>query len=113
VLLNPIIVSATARNTDAAHPGYLGFTEKRQNLLECSVAYPVQDNLLLAAEYRKKPDKLNHRSGLVGDEDDWWALSAAYSVSGNTSLSLAYANLGTVLNHDEPWSLWLQLKLDF
>jgi len=111
VMENPLLVSATLRNTDAAHAGYVGFTHDRQTVIEGNIAYFLRDNLILCAEYREKPDKLNHTTG-VGDEDDWWTLAASYIVNNNCSLTVAYANLGTMLNHEEPWAVWMQLKYE-
>ena len=112
LLPRPLFVSGTVRNTDAIHTGYLGFSHDREFVLEANVAYLLQDNLIVGAEFRQKPDKINHISGVVGDEDDWWSLAACYIVNEDLTVTVAYANLGTMLNHEEPWSFWLQVKYE-
>ena len=112
LLPNPLVASATIRNTDAVQIGYAGFSEDREFVFEGNIAYFLLENLIVGAEYRQKPDKLTAAPGVVGPEDDWWSLAASYIVNENLNMTLAYANLGTVLNHSEPWSVWFQLKYE-
>lgn len=112
-LPRPVFVSATVRNTAGAQLGWLGFTDHRSTVLEGNAGVFIRDNLILAAEYRQKPDELKRVPRVLGNEDDWWTIAAAYIVNDHLTLSAAYANLGTVLNHEEPAALWLQAKYEF
>lgn len=112
-LPRPAFVSATARNTSAAQLGWLGFTDHRVTVFEGNAGIFARDKLILAAEYRQKPDQLKEVPGVLGNEDDWWTLAVAYIVNDRLTLSAAYANLGTMLNHEEPAALWLQAKYEF
>ena len=112
LLPRDIYVSATARSTDAAQIGYLGFTHDRRIVFEGYLAYCLLDNLIVGAEYRQKPDAYHSIPGLVEREDDWWSLAASYIVNENWNFTVAYANLGRMLNHQEPWSVWFQLKCE-
>jgi hypothetical protein len=113
VLPRPFFVSGTLRNTDAAQIGWLGFTNKREWLLEGNIGVFVLNNLVVAAEYRQKPDQLKRVPGVLGAENDWWTIATSYIVNKNLNISAAYANLGSMLNHREPAALWLQLKYEF
>lgn len=62
---------------------------------------------------RQTPDELKRVPRVLGNEDDWWTIAAAYLANDRLTLSPACANLGTVLNHEEPAALWLQAKYEF
>ncbi len=113
VLPRPFFVSGTIRNTSAAQIGWLGFTDQRDTVFEGNAGVFVTDKLIVAAEYRQKPDQLQQVSGVLGKEDDWWTLAASYIVNDHTNISAAYGHLGSVVNHDEPAALWLQVKFEF
>ena len=113
VLPRPFFVSATVRNTDAADIGWLGFTNERRTVLEGNAGVFVLDNLVVAAEYRQMPNDLKSVPGVLLPESDWWTLAAAYIIDHHWTVSAAYANLGNMLNHNEPASLWLQVKYEF
>ncbi|HUT35296.1 MAG TPA: DUF3034 family protein [Planctomycetota bacterium] len=113
VLPNPLILSAGLRSTEAAQIGLLGFTHDRDIVFEGSAVYFLTSRVLLAAEYRQKPDNLKRIPGLVGNEDDWWTLAAAYIVNDHCTAALGYGHFGTILNHDENASWALQLKWEF
>lgn len=110
---NPLVISATVRNTDAVHVGWGGFTEDRDFLFEGNIAYFLMPNLIVGAEYRQKADNLNfHVPNAVEREEDWWSIAVSYIVNEHWNVTGAYANLGTVLNHDEPFAAWLQVKYE-
>jgi hypothetical protein len=113
VLPVPFFVSGTVRNTDAAQLGWLGFSGERDFLFEGNIGFFLLDDLVAAAEYRQKPDRLNKVPGALGHEDDWWTLAGSYIVNEHFNASVAYANLGTVLNHEEPAAPWVQIKYEF
>lgn len=110
---HPIFVSGTARNSDAAQYGWLGFSGEREWLFEGNVGVFIRENLVVAAEYRQKPDALARVPGVLGEENDQWTLAASYIVNNRMNISAAYANLGNMLNHEEPAALWLQIKYEF
>ena len=113
VLPRPFILSAGARLTDAAQIGLLGFTRHYQVVCEGNAVFFVTDRLLVAAEYRQKPDKLDRCLNLVGAEHDWWTLAAAYIVNDHMTVSGGYGHFGNILNHEENASWALQVKWEF
>ena len=113
VLPRPFILSAGARLTDAAQIGLLGFTRDYHLLFEGNAVFFVTDRLLVAAEYRQKPDDLRRVGGLVGAEHDWWVLAAAYIVNDHMTISGGYGHFGNILNHEENASWALQVKWEF
>jgi hypothetical protein len=112
-LPRPVFVSGTVRETDAADMGWLGFTHRYETVFEGNVGVFATDNLVLAAEYRQMPNDLKQVSGVLGPESDWWTIAATYILSKHTNISVAYANLGNMLNHREPAALWVQFKYEF
>jgi len=113
ILPRPFILSAGLRNTDAAQIGLLGFSGDRRTLFEGSAVFFVTDRLLLAGEYRQKPDDLGRVPTGVGKEDDWWTLAAAYIVNDHLTAALGYGHFGNILNHDENAGWAVQLKWEF
>jgi hypothetical protein len=112
-LPRPVILSATLRSTEAAHIGLLGFTDDRELVVEGAVCVLATDRILLAAEYRQKPDKYEAIPGLVGGEDDWWTLCAGYIVNDHLTIAGGYAHFGEVLNHDANSSWGVAVKYEF
>ncbi len=116
-LPNPLIVSAGLRNGDAIHTGLMGFAGERRTTFEGSIIYFLTDRLLLAGEYRQKPDLLDQCSmsgkHLIKAENDWWDICLAYVVDDHLTVAVGYANFGNVLNHRED-NVWaVQLKYEF
>jgi len=100
-LPKPLIVSAGLRNGDAIHTGLLGFAGARRMTFEGSFIYFLTDKLLLASEYRQKPD-LIHQCTVAGKH-----LVDHITVAGG------YANFGNILNHRED-NVWaVQVKYEF
>jgi hypothetical protein len=117
LLPNPLILSAGLRNSDAIHTGLLGFAGERKTTIEGSAIYFLTDRLLLAAEYRQKPDLIDQCAAggrhLIKAENDWWDICLAYIINANTTIAGGYANFGNVLNNRED-NVWaLQLKYEF
>lgn len=113
VLPRPFFVSATARRTDAAQLGWLGFTDDFGIVYEGNVAVLLLDNLIVGAEYRQKRKQLDELGGLIQQEDDWWSIAASYIVNSNLNVTLAFADVGDVINHTDPNLWWLQVKFEF
>ncbi len=112
-LPRPAILSATLRSTESAHLGLLGFTGDREFVVEGSVCVLVTNQIILAAEYRQKPDEYDAVPGLVGSEDDWWTLCAGYIVNDHMTIAGGYAHFGEVLNHDANSSWGIAVKYEF
>jgi hypothetical protein len=116
-LPRPLIVSAGVRNGDAIHTGLLGFAGERRTTVEGSVIYFLSDKLLLASEYRQKPDFCKQFSAggkhLIKAENDWWDLCLGYIVNDHLTVAGGYADFGNVLNHRED-NVWaIQFKYEF
>lgn len=106
-----LLVNGTARLTKANELGILGFggeDDRHELMLEGSVGYLLSRNWLVGAEYRMKPDNL----GIV-KESDWFDAFVAWVPSKNVSVTLAYADLGTVAIRDDQKALYLSVQLGF
>jgi len=112
-LPRPMLVSAGVRETRAAQLGLLGFTDDYSTTFEGSVLVLVTDRLAVGAEYRQKPDDLGRIPGLIGREDDWWDVHAAYILNDRASVYATLGNAGTVLNHSDETLLGLVFKYEF
>jgi hypothetical protein len=117
VLPKPLIVSAGLRNGDAIQTGLLGFAGERQFSFEGSILYFLTDKLLIATEYRNKPDLMEPCTvagrELVKSESDWWDIALAYIVNDHITVAGGYANFGNILNNRED-SVWaVQVKYEF
>jgi len=116
-LPRPLLVNAGVRSTKAAHNGLLGFTDERRTLFEGNLVLFATDRLMFGAEYRQKPDEYTPVPGpsgdLVGPEDDWMSLVAAYVVNNNLTVSGGAFYFGEVLNEPENVSLGVKTKYEF
>lgn len=99
-LSQSLLVNTTLRYTEANQFGILGFGGDRNSGYslqpEFSIAYLLNRNLAIGAEYRAKPNNLN-----VAEEDDAWDIFAAWAPTKNVSLTLAYVDLGNVVVDDQ------------
>ena len=116
-LPRPLIVSAGLRNGDGIHTGLLGFAGERRTTFEGSVIYFLTDRLLIASEYRQKPDLCDQYSAggkhLIKAENDWWDICLGYIIDDHWTVAGGYANFGNILNHRED-NVWaIQLKYEF
>lgn len=113
LLPRPLIVSAGLRNGDAIHTGLLGFAGERRTTVEGSVICLLTEKLLIAGEYRQKPELCDEIPGLVKSEDDWWDICLGYIVNNHVTVAGGYANFGDILNDRED-SVWaVQVKYEF
>lgn len=107
-LAQGLLLNATLRASKANQNGLLGFggaQSKHYKLLpEVSVAYLLNKNLAIGAEYRAKPDHLNRSALGTGalQEDDWFDVFVAWAPSKNFSLTLAYVDLGKIAPAVQP-----------
>jgi hypothetical protein len=103
-----LLVNGTLRYTNANQNGLLGFGAKAPGkneaswMPEVSVAYLLSKHWAVGAEYRAKPNNLETlgRSAGLADglaEDAWKDIFVAWAPKKNTSVTLAYVDLGRVL----------------
>ena len=112
-LPRPVLVELGGRATKASHLGLLGFTDDYNFLFEGNVVLFVTDSILLAGEYRQKPNDFKPIPGLIRPEDDWWTIDAAYVVNKHLTLAAGYGHFGGVLNHQADGVWGLTLKYEF
>lgn len=110
LLAQSLLVNGTLRYTDANQNGLLGFGGEHGHQLqpEVSLGYMLSRKLVIGAEYRFKPDNL-----AFADEDDWLDLFAAYAINEHSTLTAAYADLGSIATFDDQRGLYLSLQLGF
>ncbi len=108
LLADSVLVNATLRATRANQNGLLGFGSAapgrdRYSLQpEFSVAWLLRKDLAIGAEYRLKPDNLQALGAAAGlgtglREDDWADFFVAWTPNKNTSLTLAWVELGRIV----------------
>jgi Protein of unknown function (DUF3034) len=103
-----LLVNGTLRYTNANQNGLLGFGSKSPGkneaswVPEVSVAYLLSKHWAVGAEYRFKPNNLEALGKAAGladglAEDAWKDIFVAWAPNKNTSVTLAYVDLGRVL----------------
>lgn len=103
-----LLLNGTLRYTNANQNGLLGFGSAapgksgRSLQPEFSVAYLINKNLAVGAEYRFKPNNLQALGAAAGlgtalREDDWKDIFIAWAPSKNLSFTLAYVDLGRIV----------------
>jgi hypothetical protein len=111
-LAQSLLIDVTLRETKANQFGILGFGgDKHDNYamqFEGSAAYLFSRDFAAGVEYRTKPDNLT-----IAKEDNAWDVFAAYFVSKNVSLTLAYVNLGNIVIKDNQGGYYLSLQAGF
>ena len=111
-LAQSILVNTTVRLTKANQFGLLGFGGDRSNSyhpeFEGSAAYLINRNLAVGAELRTKPNNLH-----FAHEGPAFDLFAAYFVTKNASLTLAYLDLGPVARQGTQDGVYISLQLGF
>jgi len=108
----PVMLSLGLRSTKAAHLGLLGFTDDRRILLEGNVVTMPTDKLVLAAEYRQKPNDYKD-TALIKPENDWWTLCACFIANKQLTIGGGYGHFGDVLNHEANGSWGMKVKYEF
>ena len=99
-LSQSLLTNLTLRDTRANQLGLLGFGGDKDSSyrleVEGSVAYLLTPHLALGVEYRSKPDNLGALSGGLKEGNAHDAF-LAYAVSKNSTVTLAYVNLGPIV----------------
>lgn len=112
LLAESLVVDATLRLTKANQFGLLGFGGDRgdsyQPEFEGSAGYLVTRRLLIGAEFRTKPDNLG-----FAREDDAWDAFGAFALTHNLSVTLAYADLGSIATFNGQRGLFASLQAAF
>ncbi|AKZ63941.1 hypothetical protein F506_15870 [Herbaspirillum hiltneri N3] len=109
-----LLLNATVRATKANQMGILGFggdkNDRYQAMLESSVAYLLNRQWVVGAEYRMKPRNL-----AVDNEKDYYDAFVAWFPSKNLSLTLAYVSLGdiTIYNPKRQDGVYLSVQAGF
>ena len=107
-LAQGLLVNGTLRYTNANQNGLLGFGSGAPGkdgyslMPELSVAYLLNKNWAIGAEYRAKPNNLQALGRAAGlgealSEDDWKDIFVAWAPNKNVSLTLAYVDLGRIV----------------
>jgi hypothetical protein len=109
----PLLLTAGVRASEAAQLGLLGFGDTYYATFEGSVAYVPFDWLVLAYEFRQKPDPYGQIAGLIGNEDNWHALDAIFVLNDRTAFTAGYGHFGTVANTEENGVWFMQLHYHF
>ncbi|MEO8010751.1 MAG: DUF3034 family protein, partial [Dokdonella sp.] len=111
-LSQSLLMNLTLRFTKANQAGILGFGGDRNDSykpqLEGSIAYLLNRNLAIGAEYRMKPDNL----GIAG-EDDWYDAFVAWAPTKNVSVTLAWAHLGNIVIKDDQRGVYASVQVGF
>jgi hypothetical protein len=111
-LSESLLVNGTLRLTKANEIGILGFGGPRQDgyqpEFEGSIAYLLAKNIAVGAEYRTMPHNLG-----FSKESDWKTVYAAWFISKNASITVAYANLGTVATFKDQQGVYVSAQIGF
>ena len=109
----PLIVTGGMRLSKAAQLGLLGFGKTYRGSFEGSLVCLPTDWLVLGYEFREKRNPYGQIPGLIGDEDNWNALSASVIVNEHLTISVLSGLIGNVANAnaDDTWGL--QIKWEF
>lgn len=116
----PLILSAGVRLSEASNLGYLGFGDDYKATFEGNIVYLVTDWLALATEFRGKASQYDSianpakkGSFLVGKEDNWWTVGAAFILNPHATVTVGYGNFGQLLNTTEDKGLAVAAKYEF
>jgi hypothetical protein len=112
LLAQSLLLNGTVRFTKANQFGILGFGGDRNDdheaMFEGSVAYLLNRNLALGAEYRQKPDNLG-----IATEDDAWDVFLAWAPTKTVSVTVAYVDLGNIVIADHQRGVYASLQVGF
>jgi hypothetical protein len=108
-LAESLLVNATLRETKANQLGILGFGGDKHDgyssQFEGSAAYLFSRKFAVGGEFRTKPSNLG-----IAREQDAWDVFAAYFLSKNLSLTIAYADLGNIVIRDHQSGAYVSLQ---
>jgi hypothetical protein len=111
-LNDALVVDTTLRFTKANQIGLLGFGGDLGNSyrpeFEGSVGYLLTRRLVIGGEYRTKPSNLG-----FAKEDNWFDVFGAYALNKNLSITLAYANLGSIATFKNQDGVYVSVQAGF
>lgn len=111
-LSSSLLYNLTIRSTSANQTGLIGFgssdDSSAQLVPEFSLGYLLNRSILVGIEYRAKPNNLD-----FSDEDPWTDFFIAWQPQKNISLTLAYAELGTIATVENQSGLYSSLQIGF
>jgi hypothetical protein len=107
-----LLLDGTVRMTKANQFGLLGFGGDKDNgysaQFEGSAAYLLNKHLAIGVEARTKPDNLG-----FAKEQASYDVFGAYALNKHLSLTLAYADLGSIATFKNQRGLYLSLQAGF
>ena len=109
----PVIFTVGVRNSRASNIGYTGFAESCETTLEGDVACLITDRIAVGYEFRQKNNPYDKIPRLLGDEDNWHAIRAAYIINDRMTIAAAWGCLGPVGNVVVNGAWGIQLKYEF
>lgn len=111
-LANSVLVNATARLTNANQFGLLGFGggqgASRSVQFEGSLAYMLSPRLVVGGEYRTRPNNL-----MIAHEDNAHDVFVAWAFTRNATVTVAYADVGSVATFDGQRGALVSLQFAF
>jgi len=115
----PLFLTAGLRESEAAQLGFLGFGDTYHTTFEGNIVYMPTDRIVLAYEFRQKADPYGTIASsepgefLIGPENNWHAIDAAYILNKHTTLCAGWGHLGNLANSEANGSWWMQIKYEF
>ncbi|MET0129288.1 MAG: DUF3034 family protein, partial [Stenotrophomonas chelatiphaga] len=107
-----LLLNGTLRWTRANQGGLLGFGGDRKSgrsvVLEGSAAVLLDPALAIGVEYRQKPDNLG-----FADEDHWRDVFVAWFPGKHVSLTVAWADLGSIATLEDQRGPYASLQVAF
>ena len=110
----PLITTAGLRLSEAADLGFLGFGDTYHATFEGNIAILPWDKVLIAYEFRQKTDPYNlNLNPLIGGEDNWQTIDAAYICNAHSTLVVGWGHFGNLANAEADSAWFMQLKYEF
>jgi hypothetical protein len=109
----PLILTGGLRLSEAAQLGLMGFGHTYRASFEGSAVVLPTDWLVLGYEFRQKHNPYDKIAGLIGDEDNWQALSVSWIVNKHLTISALSGIIGNVANANADSTWGIQVKYEF
>jgi hypothetical protein len=115
----PLFITVGLRESEAADIGLLGFGNTYHTTFEGNIVYMPTDHIVIGYEIRQKYDPYgtiaSNEPGemLIGPEDNWHAVEAAYILNMHTTICAGWGHFGNMVNSDANNSWLMQLKYEF
>jgi hypothetical protein len=109
----PVILTGGLRLSEAAQLGLMGFGNDYRASFEGSVVVLPTDWLVIGYEFRQKHNPYQEIPGLIGEEDNWQALSVSWIVNNHLTISALSGIIGNVANANADCTWGIQVKYEF